>query len=145
MINAARSPKATIYVHMKFGIDTHFKKIQVFRSAAEQFLKQRPREWAAFIGFRPSDVAIEHGYIGYTLIAQHRESWQKIGAILGSKANLTTYMLEVSKQLRMRYVSPPLPVDLKFTDASAALQAAGLKRQDIEKERSKGSAKSLFD
>ena len=115
---------------MKFGIDTHYKKIQVFRTAAEQFLKQRPREWAAFIGFRPSEVVTDHGYIAYTLIVQHRESWQKIGIILGSKANLTTFLLEVSKQLEMRYVSPPSPVDLKIEDANSALKTVGLKSCD---------------
>lgn len=141
VINAARSPKATIYVHLKFGIDTHYKKIQVFKSAAEQYCKQRPREWAAFIGFRPSDVVIDRGYIGYTLIAQHRESWQKIGAILGSKANLTTYLLEVSKQLGMRYVSPSLPVDLTVKDAEAALRSAGVQRKDVAK---KGKSKGAF-
>lgn len=74
---------------------------------------------------------IDRGYISYTLIAQHREGWQKIGAILGSKANLTTFLLEVSKQLEMRFLQPPLPIDLKIEDASAALRAAGLKRQDM--------------
>ena len=119
---------------MKFGINTHYKKIQVFRMAAEQYLKQRPREFAAFIGFRPSEVVFERGYIGYTLIAQHREGWQKIGSILGSKANLTTYLLEVAKQLGMRYVSPALPVELEFRDAASALRAAGLDKADIVKQ-----------
>ena len=134
VINAARSPKATIYVPMKFGINTHYKKIQVFRMAAEQYLKQRPREFAAFIGFRPSEVVFERGYIGYTLIAQHREGWQKIGSILGSKANLTTYLLEVAKQLGVRYVSPALPVELEFRDASSALRAAGIDKLDVDKQ-----------
>ncbi|CAB9521546.1 Mechanosensitive ion channel protein [Seminavis robusta] len=133
VINAARSPKATIYVHTKFGIDTNYNKIQVFRSAAEQFLKQRPREWCAFLGFRPSEVVIDRGYISYTLIAQHRDGWQKIGGILSSKAKLTTYLLEVSKQLGMRYLSPPLPVDLSIKDASAALKAAGIKEEAFER------------
>lgn len=144
VINAARSPKATIYAHMKFGIDTHHKKIQVFRTAAEQYLKRRPREWCAFIGFRPSDVVIDRGFIAYTLIAQHRESWQRIGAILKSKANLTTFMLEVSKQMGLRYLSPPLPVNLRIQDASAALEAAGVKSQDVETDKSKGSSGSFF-
>ena len=142
VINAARSPKATIYVPLKFGINTHYKKIQVFRLAAEQYLKQRPREFAAFIGFRPSEVVFERGYIAYTLIAQHREGWQKIGTILGSKANLTTYLLEVAKQLGIRYVSPALPVELDFRDASSALRAAGINNVDIDKQTEE-SAKKL--
>jgi hypothetical protein len=43
---------------------------------------------------------------------KHREPWQNITSILESKAALTTYCLEVAKQLDMRYRSPPLPVDL---------------------------------
>ena len=128
---------------MKFGINTHYKKIQIFRMAAEQYLKQRPREFAAFIGFRPSEVVFERGYIGYTLIAQHREGWQKIGTILGSKANLTTYLLEVAKQLGVRYVSPALPVELDFRDASSALRAAGMEKPDIEKRTTSTSNKKL--
>lgn len=45
VINAARSPNAIIAVALKFGIDTEYEKIEVFRSAVEQFLKDRPREW----------------------------------------------------------------------------------------------------
>lgn len=45
---------------------------------------------------------------------QHRESWQNIGAILTSKADLTSFTLELSKQLGMRYNAPPLPVTLKM-------------------------------
>lgn len=123
---------------MKFSIGTDYTKIQVFRSAAEQFLKDRPRQWASFIGFRPTEVVVDRGYISYTLIAQHRESWQKIGAILNSKANLTTYLLEVAKQLGLRYISPSLPVDLRMmkneaTSMTQALKSMGLEETALEK------------
>ena len=64
VINAARSPNAVIYVTMKFGIDTPYEKIAIFRSAVEQFLKDRPREWLTFIGFRPTEVVVDQAYIG---------------------------------------------------------------------------------
>lgn len=64
VINAARSPNATLYVTMKFGIDTPYEKIAIFRSAVEQFLKDRPREWLTFIGFRPTEVVVDQAYIG---------------------------------------------------------------------------------
>jgi len=32
VINAARSPNATVYVPLKFHIDTEYEKIQIFRS-----------------------------------------------------------------------------------------------------------------
>lgn len=136
-----RSPNAQIYVNMKFAVDTPYEKLETFRAAVEQFLKDRPREWLAFNGFRPtgqyhklwcspdshpqplpsslmhsffflSEVATALGYVNYMTIAQHRSSWQDIGAILGSKADLMRFNMEVSKQLGMRYISPPLPVDL---------------------------------
>jgi hypothetical protein len=94
VINAARSPNATVFVEVKFGIDTPYEKISIFKEAAEQFLKDRPREWLSFVGFRPTEVAVDRGYIGYKVIAQHRNGWQGIGGILESKAALTTYLLE---------------------------------------------------
>lgn len=124
VINAARSPNATVYVELKFGIDTPYEKIAIFRTAVEQFLKDRPREWLTFVGFRPAEVAVDRGYIGYKIIAQHRNHWQGVGGILESKANLTTYCLEVARQLEMRYHAPPLPVDLSLKGtASGALRA----------------------
>ncbi|CAB9496802.1 Mechanosensitive ion channel protein [Seminavis robusta] len=125
VINAARSPNGTIYVHLKFGINTPQANIEIFRAAVEQYLKDRPREWLTFAGFRPSRVEVEKGYIAYTVIAQHRSSWQQVGAIIESKANLTTYCLEVSKQLEMRYRSPPLPVDLTIKDDGLAMPLLG--------------------
>ena len=53
-----------MYVPLKFGIDTEYEKIEIFRSAVEQYLKDRPREWLSFVGFRPTDVASDRGYIG---------------------------------------------------------------------------------
>ena len=114
VINAARSPCAQVFVNMKFAIDTPHEKVEIFKAAVEQFLKDRPREWLAFNGFRPTEVAVEKGYVNYLTIAQHRHSWQDIGAVLVSKAELVTYELEIAKKLDMPYVCPPLPVDLSL-------------------------------
>ena len=43
IINANRSPKAIISVLIKFGLETPFSKITVFRTAVENFIKARPR------------------------------------------------------------------------------------------------------
>jgi len=40
------------------------------------------------------------------------ESWQSIGAVLDSKAALSSFCLELSKRMNIRYMSPPMPVDL---------------------------------
>ena len=84
----------------------------IFRRATEQHVAARPREWLAFLGFRAGAISVDLGYITYKIVVQHREPWQQIISVLESKATLTTYCLEVAKQLDMRYRSPPLPVDL---------------------------------
>lgn len=103
---------------MKFAVDTPYDKLETFRAATEQYLKDRPREWLAFNGFRPTEVAMDRGYTNYVIVAQHRSSWQDIGAILGSKADLVKFCMEVTKQLDMRFTSPPLPVDLTLKGSS---------------------------
>jgi hypothetical protein len=61
----------------------------------------------------------------------HRESWQSELAIYESKAEVTSFCLELSKKLNMRYENPSLPVDLTITnknhqgvnlDASSVIQ-----------------------
>eukprot|EP00571_Detonula_confervacea_P004055 CAMPEP_0172329148 /NCGR_PEP_ID=MMETSP1058-20130122/60728_1 /TAXON_ID=83371 /ORGANISM="Detonula confervacea, Strain CCMP 353" /LENGTH=1223 /DNA_ID=CAMNT_0013046305 /DNA_START=38 /DNA_END=3710 /DNA_ORIENTATION=- len=112
IINANRSPKAIISVLIKFGLETPFNKIMVFRTAVENFIKARPREWIALAGFRATRVEADYGYVEYKIVAQHRESWQNIGPVLQSKADLSSFCLEATKKLNMKYESPPMPVNL---------------------------------
>ena len=44
IINATRSPRALLFFMFKFPIHTSFKRIKVFQSAIEKFVKARPRE-----------------------------------------------------------------------------------------------------
>jgi hypothetical protein len=60
----ARSPKATIYVYIKFSTEVPYERIQIFEKALREFVKSRPREWANFNGFRATMVAADQGYIG---------------------------------------------------------------------------------
>jgi len=112
IINANRSPKAIIAVLIKFGLETPFTKITVFRTAVENFIKARPREWISLVGFRATRVEADVGYIEYKIVVQHRESWQNIGPVLQSKADLSSFCLEATKKLDMKYESPPMPVNL---------------------------------
>lgn len=112
IINANRSPKAIISVLIKFGLETPFTKITVFRTAVENFIKARPREWISLVGFRATRVEADVGYIEYKIVVQHRESWQNIGPVLQSKADLSSFCLEATKKLDMKYESPPMPVNL---------------------------------
>lgn len=45
-------------------------------------------------------------------------------AILNSKAEVTSFGVEVAKQLGMRYVAPPLPVDLQVRDSKDLKKSA---------------------
>jgi hypothetical protein len=53
------------------------------------------------------------------MLLKHRDSWQNIGVVLQSKADVTSFCLELTKKLEMRYRSPPLPVDLNVATARA--------------------------
>jgi hypothetical protein len=66
----ARSPKALIYVYLKFATDVPHEKIQIFEKALREFVKSRPREWANITGFRAQQVAADLGYIGTMLRSQ---------------------------------------------------------------------------
>jgi hypothetical protein len=44
IINAARSPKASLFFLFKFPIDAPYARIKIFQTAIEKFIKARPRE-----------------------------------------------------------------------------------------------------
>jgi hypothetical protein len=60
----ARSPKATVYIHLKFATTVPYERIEIFEAALREFVKCRPREWANFSGFRATQVMAELNYIG---------------------------------------------------------------------------------
>lgn len=82
-------------------------------------MKARPREWLSLNGFRANRMVPEKGIVEYALVIMHRDSWQMIGQVLDSKANLTSYCMEVTKQLGLSYRAPPLPVDLTYSKDGA--------------------------
>ena len=45
---------------------------------------------------------------------RHRQRWQEVGRVLDSKANLTTFCLDVAKKLNMNYKAPPVPIQLSY-------------------------------
>ncbi|GFH58160.1 hypothetical protein CTEN210_14636 [Chaetoceros tenuissimus] len=114
IINAARSPKAVTYVYLKFGIDVPYSKVMIFKDVVEKFVKERPREFIKINGFRAVGVEADLGYIKYVICLQHVESWQNIGEVLNAKASVASFCLEVQKKMDMRYVAPPMPVDLSI-------------------------------
>jgi len=119
IINMKRSEKALLTIFLRFSVDTPFEKIVILKNAVEVYVKERPQEWISLAGFRSAVIQSDLGYIQYNVILQHQASWQNIVAVLESKAHLSSFCLEVQKQLGIRYIAPPMPVNLSFRTGSA--------------------------
>lgn len=126
VLNMARSPRAVLYVNVRFGVEVPSDKIGIFEEAVRKFIVARPREWLKLIGFRMAKFEADLGFQEYVIILQHRESWQNIGALLSSKAQVSAFCLELSKKMDMRYKSPTLPVDLSVVDKNSHFGNFGL-------------------
>ena len=120
----AQSKDALICIYLKFSTNVPYERVQIFETALRAFIKERPREWANFAGFRCTQVAAEQGFIEYVVVLMHREAWQNSGAILESKAEVSSFCLELSKKLEMRYSNPPLPVDIALVQRSGQGQGS---------------------
>lgn len=59
IINAARSPKAFVYINLKFGIDVPSEKVKIFHGVIESFVKDRPQEWLQLAAFRATGIAAD--------------------------------------------------------------------------------------
>jgi len=65
---------------------------------------------------RASEVAIDQGFVKYIIILQHRSSWQELGAVKQSHADVQSYCLELTKEMDMRFQMPVVPVNLSMVD-----------------------------
>lgn len=96
IINHRRTPHAQIEILLKVPVDVSYDRVVIFKSAIEAYIKARPREWLHLVAFRATNVTTDRGFIEYKVVTLNRESWQSMGAIHESRANLTSYCLEVS-------------------------------------------------
>lgn len=65
IINWNRSTQAQFHIFMNFPIDTKYEKILIFKSAVEEYLRVRPREWLSLNGFRCNRFYHEKGYVRF--------------------------------------------------------------------------------
>jgi len=93
-------------------------------------------QWGTFFAFRCTRIEADLGFVEYIVLGQHREAWQKIGAVLQSRADLASFALELSKKMEMRYVSPPMPIDLRVKGGEVS--AAAL--EEVSQQRAMTSA-----
>ena len=131
IINHNRSPKAVLYFLARFGIDVDKEKVTRFGKAVEQFVKDRPREFLSFVAFRLSAVQPDLGFVEYKIIMQHRESWQQTGALLTSKAGVQLYAYELSKEMKMGYENPAMPIILTSRDSDEQSGETGTATEHI--------------
>lgn len=68
---------------------------------------------------RNANLVIEEGYVEYIIILQHRSSWQDISSLRSSMAEVQMFCLELSKKLDMRYIRPPMPINLQWKNGAA--------------------------
>ena len=77
---------------------------------------------------RATRVETDLGFVELIVLLQHREKWQNIGAVLSSKAVVQQFCLELQKKMNMRYVSPPLPVNMTMVQPQ---QQKGTRDSDL--------------
>ena len=130
VINGARSLPAIIYVTLRFGVDTGFEKLEIFREALSQYVDKRPREWTKLLRITNLNVQADQGFVEYMVVLQHVNNWQQLESVTVSRSHAKFFCHEVSKQLDMRYKSPPLPVHLSINNKS--LDGAGSAETDID-------------
>jgi hypothetical protein len=116
IINAARSPRGLLNFSMKFGLTVAAETVAAFKEQIIAEVKSKPREWLSFAAFRMTRIEADQGFVEYKIVAEHRESWQQIGALLTSLANLSAFAFELSKEMKMGYKAPVMPVELKMMD-----------------------------
>lgn len=113
VMNGARSLPAIIYVNLRFGVDVGVEKIDIFREALSQYVEKRPREWTKLIRITSRKIEADQGFVEYVIALQHRNNWQHLSSIQSSRSQAKFFCHELSRQLGIRFKSPPLPVDLK--------------------------------
>ena len=58
-------------------------------------------------------------FVAYRAVLQHQDSWQNVGVVLASKADVGAFILEMSKTLKMGFTTPSVPVEMSFKPATS--------------------------
>lgn len=114
IMNGARSDPAFIYVLLRFGIDVTYGQLEIFKEALTRYVEARPRDWTKLWCLRALDVKADEGYVEYMVCVESRDNWQDVFHLWHIRGVIKAFCHELAKQLEMRYISPPMPVDIRM-------------------------------
>lgn len=114
ILNGARSDPAFIYVILRFGIDVTYGQLELFKEALTCYVEARPRDWTKLWCVRALDVKADQGYIEYMVCVESRANWQDVFHLWHIRGLVKAFCHELAKQLEMRFISPPMPVDIRM-------------------------------
>eukprot|EP00934_Nitzschia_sp_Nitz4_P000767 Nitzschia sp. Nitz4//scaffold126_size65214//36226//39877//NITZ4_006159-RA/size65214-processed-gene-0.40-mRNA-1//-1//CDS//3329534698//767//frame0 len=114
VINASRSPNAVLIHKMKMPISVSNEKLEIFKSALERFVLNRPREWVRLVSIRVTDVDPSAGFLQLIIVAMHRDVCANWSHIKTSQSDLIRFGVELAKKLDIVFEQPVLPVDVRM-------------------------------
>lgn len=101
IINLTKSCRAQIACQLKFDIRSTRQQLETFRKRIEMWLESRPREWNKLVDFRCVGVEPVIGFIEFTMILEHEESWQQFHFIQESRSEMLLFALELQRELNV--------------------------------------------
>eukprot|EP00980_Cylindrotheca_fusiformis_P014044 scaffold3670_cov124-Cylindrotheca_fusiformis.AAC.20 len=130
IINGARATRPYMNFTMKFGLNVPAETIASFKEQLIAYVKSKPREWNSFAAFRITRIEADQGYVAYIIVVEHRESWQQIGALLDSLGDLQAFAFELSREMKMGYKAPTMPIELKMMDSADERRSSTTESED---------------
>lgn len=73
IINASRSEHPCVSVSIMLPIDLPYAKLQIFKDAIEQYIRNRPREWVGLSAIRATNVDASQGFVQYSIVSLQRK------------------------------------------------------------------------
>ena len=82
-------------------------------------------------------------FVAYRAVLQHQDSWQNVGVVLASKADVGAFILDMSKTLKMGCTTPSVPVEMTFKPSPRDV-VGGSEDDEAETPLSVKSLRTLF-
>jgi small-conductance mechanosensitive channel len=63
IVNMQRSKKAVVFIDLKFGVDVTHTQLDQLKSAIQDYVSNRQREWFSMSAFRLTEIHSDLGYV----------------------------------------------------------------------------------